>query len=62
LDTPAADAELCEALHVERGYGTAPANNESDLLRDRLDNQEHMSKLVLGLRALPQPVIAPERT
>jgi len=41
-----------------RGYGAAPANNESDLPRDRLDNQEHMSKLVLGLRALPQPVIA----
>jgi enoyl-CoA hydratase/carnithine racemase len=41
-----------------RGYGAAPANNESDEPRDRLDNQEHMSKLVLGLRALPQPVIA----
>jgi enoyl-CoA hydratase len=41
-----------------RGYGAAPANNESDLPRDRLDNQEHMAKLVLGLRALPQPVIA----
>jgi len=41
-----------------RGYGAAPANNESDLPRDRLDNQEHMSTLVLGLRALPQPVIA----
>jgi enoyl-CoA hydratase len=41
-----------------RGYGAAPANNESDLPRDRLDNQEHMSKLVLALRALPQPVIA----
>src|SRR5271154_6554675 len=41
-----------------RGYGAAPANDESDLPRDRLDNQEHMSKLVLGLRALPQPVIA----
>jgi enoyl-CoA hydratase/carnithine racemase len=40
------------------GYGAAPANNESDLPRDRLDNQEHMSKLVLALRALPQPVIA----
>src|ERR1700689_923847 len=41
-----------------RGYGAAPANDESDLPRDRLDNQEHMSKLVLGLRALPQPGIA----
>src|SRR4029077_2425735 len=26
--------------------------------RDRLANQQHMSTLVLGLRALPQPVIA----
>jgi enoyl-CoA hydratase len=41
-----------------RGYGAAPGNDESDLPRDRLVNQEHMSKLVLGLRALPQPVIA----
>jgi enoyl-CoA hydratase len=41
-----------------RGYGAAPGNNGSDEPRDRLANQEHMSKLVLGLRALPQPVIA----
>jgi len=40
------------------GYGAAPGNDESDLPRDRLINQEHMSKLVLGLRELPQPVIA----
>jgi enoyl-CoA hydratase/carnithine racemase len=40
------------------GYGAAPANDGSDEPRDRLDNQEHMSRLVLGLRALPQPVIA----
>src|SRR5207244_3931139 len=26
--------------------------------RDRLANQEHMSRLILALRALPQPVIA----
>jgi enoyl-CoA hydratase len=41
-----------------RGYGAAPGNDGSDLPRDRLANQEHMSRLVLGLRALPQPVIA----
>jgi enoyl-CoA hydratase len=41
-----------------RGYGAAPGNDESDQPRDRLINQEHMSTLVLGLRALPQPVIA----
>jgi enoyl-CoA hydratase len=41
-----------------RGYGAAPGNDGSDESRDRLINQEHMSTLVLGLRALPQPVIA----
>ena len=41
-----------------RGYGQAPGNNGSDEPRDRLANQQHMSRLVLGLRALPQPVIA----
>jgi enoyl-CoA hydratase len=41
-----------------RGYGTAPGNDGSDAPRDRLANQEHMSRLVLALRALPQPVIA----
>jgi enoyl-CoA hydratase/carnithine racemase len=41
-----------------RGYGAAPGNDGSDTPRDRLANQEHMSTLVLGLRALPQPVIA----
>jgi enoyl-CoA hydratase len=40
------------------GYGAAPGNDGSDPARDRLANQEHMSRLVLGLRALPQPVIA----
>jgi enoyl-CoA hydratase len=41
-----------------RGYGAAPGNDGSDEARDRLANQQHMSRLVLGLRALPQPVIA----
>ena len=41
-----------------RGYGSAPGNDGSDEPRDRLADQEHMSTLVLGLRALPQPVIA----
>jgi enoyl-CoA hydratase len=41
-----------------RGYGAAPGNDSSDEPRDRLANQEHMSKLVLALRALPQPIIA----
>jgi len=41
-----------------RGYGAAPGNDGSDEPRDRLANQEHMSRLVLGLRSLPQPVIA----
>jgi len=40
------------------GYGQAPQNNGSDEARDRLANQQHMSTLVLALRALPQPVIA----
>jgi enoyl-CoA hydratase len=41
-----------------RGYGSAPGNDGSDEPRDRLANQEHMSRLILQLRALPQPVIA----
>jgi enoyl-CoA hydratase len=41
-----------------RGYGDAPGNDGSDVGRDRLGNQEHMSRLVLKLRATPQPVIA----
>jgi enoyl-CoA hydratase len=41
-----------------RGYGAAPGNDGSDTSRDRLANQEHMSRLVLALRALPQPVLA----
>ena len=41
-----------------RGYGAAPGNDGSDESRDRLANQQHMSTLILGLRALPQPIIA----
>jgi len=40
------------------GYGAAPGNDGSDESRDRLANQQHMSTLILALRALPQPVIA----
>jgi enoyl-CoA hydratase len=48
---------FCAGLDL-RGYGAAPGNDGTDTARDRLANQEHMSSLVLGLRALPQPVIA----
>jgi enoyl-CoA hydratase len=48
---------FCAGLDL-RGYGTAPGNAGTDAARDRLANQEHMSRLVLGLRQLPQPVIA----
>src|SRR5260221_7120350 len=41
-----------------RGYGDAPGNDGSDPGRDRLGNQEHMSRLILKLRATPQPIIA----
>jgi enoyl-CoA hydratase/carnithine racemase len=48
---------FCAGLDLH-GYGAAPGNDGSDLSRDRLANQQHMSRLVLALRALPQPVIA----
>lgn len=48
---------FCAGLDL-RGYGSAPGNDGRDAARDRLGNQEHMSRLVLGLRELPQPVIA----
>jgi enoyl-CoA hydratase len=48
---------FCAGLDLH-GYGAAPENDGSDEPRDRLANQEHMSRLVLALRALPQPVIA----
>jgi enoyl-CoA hydratase len=40
------------------GYGAAPGNDGSDESRDRLGNQEHMSRVILELRGVPQPVIA----
>ena len=48
---------FCAGLDLQ-GYGAAPENDGSDEPRNRLANQEHMSRLVLKLRALPQPVIA----
>ena len=48
---------FCAGLDLH-GYGSAPGNDDSDTSRDRLGNQQRMSTLVLGLRALPQPVIA----
>jgi enoyl-CoA hydratase len=48
---------FCAGLDLA-GYGAAPENDGSDEPRDRLANQEHMSRLILELRALPQPVIA----
>jgi len=48
---------FCAGLDLH-GYGEAPGNTGSDISRDRLANQRHMSSLVLALRALPQPVIA----
>jgi enoyl-CoA hydratase len=48
---------FCAGLDLH-GYGAAPENDGSDEPRDRLANQQHMSTLILGLRALPQPVIA----
>src|SRR3954471_11001564 len=48
---------FCAGLDL-RGYGAAPGNDGSDEARDRLNNQEHMSRLILKLRTTPQPVIA----
>jgi len=48
---------FCAGLDLH-GYGAAPENDGSDEPRDRLANQQHMSRLILELRALPQPVIA----
>jgi len=48
---------FCVGLDLH-GYGAAPENDGTDAARDRLGNQQHMSTLILALRALPQPVIA----
>ncbi len=48
---------FCAGLDLH-GYGQAPENEGDDEARDRLANQEHMSRLILQLRTLPQPVIA----
>ncbi len=48
---------FCAGLDL-RGYGQAPGTDGSDDARDRLGNQEHMSRLILKLRETPQPVIA----
>src|SRR3954462_15481246 len=48
---------FCVGLDLA-GYGEAPGNDGTDNARDRLGNQEHMSRLILKLRATPQPIIA----
>src|SRR5205823_10176676 len=48
---------FCVGLDLH-GFGAAPGNDGTDGARDRLGNQEHMSRLVLKLRDTPQPVIA----
>jgi enoyl-CoA hydratase len=48
---------FCAGLDLQ-GYGDAPANDGNDEARDRFGNQEHMSRLILKVRATPQPVIA----
>jgi enoyl-CoA hydratase len=48
---------FCAGLDLE-GYGTAPGSTGTDPVRDGLANQEHMSRLILRVRATPQPVVA----
>jgi enoyl-CoA hydratase len=48
---------FCAGLDLG-GYGQSPANTGTDPARDQLANQEHMSRLILKLRATPQPIIA----
>ena len=48
---------FCVGLDLA-GYGASPGHTGADPARDSLANQEHMSRLVLKLRATPQPVIA----
>src|SRR3712207_2412966 len=48
---------FCAGLDLH-GYGEAPGTTGIDRVRDGLANQEHMSRLILRVRATPQPVIA----
>lgn len=48
---------FCAGLDLH-GHGSAPGSDGTDEARNRLGNQEHMSRLILKLRATPQPVIA----
>ena len=48
---------FCAGLDLH-GYGQAPGNDGSDKARDNFSNQQHMSRLIVRLRATPQPVIA----
>jgi enoyl-CoA hydratase len=48
---------FCAGLDL-RGYGDAPGNDGSDPARDHFSNQMQMSRLILKLRATPQPIIA----
>jgi enoyl-CoA hydratase/carnithine racemase len=48
---------FCAGLDL-RGYGQAPGNDGTDPARDHFSNQQHMSRLILRLRATPQPIIA----
>ena len=48
---PGAGRAFCAGLDLH-GYGAAPENDGSDEARDRLANQQHMSTLILQLRAL----------
>jgi enoyl-CoA hydratase/carnithine racemase len=48
---------FCAGLDL-RGYGQAPGNDGGDAARDHFGNQQHMSRLILRLRATPQPIIA----
>jgi enoyl-CoA hydratase len=48
---------FCAGLDLH-GYGAAPGADGTDAARDRLAMQQHMSSLIRGLRAVPQPIIS----
>lgn len=48
---------FCAGLDL-RGFGQAPGNDGTDAARDHFANQMYMSRLILRVRATPQPVIA----